>query len=55
MNLGDLVKVHEKGRSVFTIVAIDEDEGRAVIESAVDAPGKYPFPAPLAGLVRVEQ
>lgn len=55
MNIGDLVRGHEKGRSVFTIVAIDEDEGTAVIESSVDAPGKYPFPAPLAGLVRVER
>lgn len=55
MKQGDLVKVHEKGRSVFTIVTVDEDEGTAVIESVVDAPGKYPFQAPLVSLVPAEQ
>ncbi|WP_404316433.1 hypothetical protein [Prescottella equi] len=55
MKQGDLVRLTEKGRSVFTVVAIDEGEGTAVIESAVDAPGKYPFPTPLTSLVPAEQ
>lgn len=41
MKPGDLVKVHKDGVSVFTVISIDEEDGTALIESAVDAPGKY--------------
>ena len=47
---GDLVKVHPDGTSVFAIVSIEED-GRAIIESAVDRPGKYPWSVSLSELV----
>ncbi|MFD6677618.1 hypothetical protein ACFWDA_25070 [Rhodococcus zopfii] len=50
MTPGDLVKVHPDGTSVFAIVSIEED-GRAIIESAVDSPGKYPWSVPLSELV----
>lgn len=52
MQSGDHVKVHADGVSVFAIVSIDEDE--AVIESVVDAPGRYPWATKLAYLVPVE-
>ncbi|MEE2061559.1 hypothetical protein [Rhodococcus artemisiae] len=55
MKPGDLVKVHKDGFSVFTVLRIDEEDGTALVESAVDAPGKYPWPTPLGSLVPVEQ
>ncbi|WP_176741970.1 hypothetical protein [Rhodococcus sp. 1139] len=51
MKQGDQVRIGTGGVSVFTIVSVDEDAHSAIIESSVDAPGKYPFPAKLANLV----
>lgn len=53
MQQGDHVRIGTEGVSVFTIVSVDEDAHTAIIESTADAPGKYPFPAKLAGLVPV--
>jgi hypothetical protein len=33
--------VHPEGKSVFTILSLDDD--RALIESTSEAPGRYPF------------
>lgn len=51
MQRGDQVRIGTAGVSVFTIVSVDEDARTAVIESSMDAPGKYPFPTKLANLV----
>ncbi len=51
MQQGDQVRIGTGGVSVFTIVSVDEDVRTAVIESSVDAPGKYPFPVKLDNLV----
>ena len=53
MQQGDQVRIGTEGVSVFTIVSVDEDAHSAIIESSVDAPGKYPFPAKLYILVPV--
>lgn len=50
MKVGDRVKLVRGGVSVFVILEIDGDH--AIVESLVDAPGKYPFQRPLASLVR---
>ncbi|MFD7010342.1 MULTISPECIES: hypothetical protein [Rhodococcus] len=52
LNVGDKVKVHAEGTSVFTIVSIDGDE--ALIESVLGAPGTYPFHCTLERLVPFE-
>ena len=43
MQQSDEVRIGTEGVSVFTIVSVDEDAHSAIIESSVDAPGKYPF------------
>lgn len=53
MQQGDQVRIGAEGVSVFTIVSIDEDAHSAIIESAADAPGKYPFRARLANIAPV--
>ena len=53
MQQGDQVRSGTGGVSVFMIVSVDEDAQSAIIESAADAPGKYPFPVKLANLVPV--
>ncbi|WP_181447647.1 MULTISPECIES: hypothetical protein [unclassified Rhodococcus (in: high G+C Gram-positive bacteria)] len=53
MQQGDHVRIGTGGVSVFTIVSVDDDAHTAIIESSVDAPGKYPFPVKLANLVPV--
>ncbi|MDF3312170.1 hypothetical protein P3H15_45195 [Rhodococcus sp. T2V] len=52
LKVGDKVKVHAEGTSVFTIVSIDGNE--ALIESITSAPGTYPFHCKLERLVPVE-
>ncbi|MDV7090523.1 hypothetical protein GXW84_19365 [Rhodococcus sp. IEGM 248] len=52
LKVGDKVKVHAEGTSVFTIVSIDGDE--ALIESVLSTPGTYPFHCKLERLVPVE-
>ncbi|WP_370334024.1 hypothetical protein [Rhodococcus qingshengii] len=47
------MRIGTEGVSVFTIVSVDEAAHTAIIESTADAPGKYPFPSKLAGLVPV--
>lgn len=41
LKIGDHVRLHPKGKSVFSIVSIDND--RAVVESDDPAAGRYPF------------
>ncbi|WP_213575662.1 hypothetical protein [Rhodococcus sp. USK13] len=41
MKVGDRVLVHPEGKSVFTILSLEDD--RALIESTSEAPGRYPF------------
>lgn len=43
MKPGDIVKIGAGGVSRFVVVSVDDESGSAVIESAVDAPGRYPF------------
>lgn len=54
MKIGDKVRMRPAGASVFEVVSIDEAEQTAVIESVVDAPGRYPFPVRLADLLGAE-
>lgn len=42
MQKGDRVRIGRAGASIFEVVEVD-GEGRVVIESAIDAPGNYPF------------
>ncbi|WP_459963984.1 hypothetical protein [Nocardia sp. IFM 10818] len=50
VKVGDKVRIGPAGVSVFRVLEFD-DEGRAVIESVTDAPGRYPFPMPVRDLV----
>ena len=52
MQVGDRVKLHRRGVSVFRIVAIDGDNATVLAEG--DAPGAYEFPTPRAGLVAAD-
>ncbi|MBF6422591.1 hypothetical protein IU436_28370 [Nocardia farcinica] len=55
MQVGDLVRVTANGVSVLRIVEIDG--ATAIVEAAdlpEDAPGRYPYPLPLAYLVPAE-
>jgi hypothetical protein len=52
VQIGDHVRLHRDGISLFTVVAIEE--GRGVVEALDDAPGKYPFSCSLASLVPVD-
>ncbi|MEU4841706.1 hypothetical protein [Nocardia testacea] len=53
MKVGDRVLLVAGGQSVFEVLEVDGD--RAVVESVqVDAPGRYPFSAPLSALVPVD-
>ena len=52
MRVGDHVKIHRDGKSVFVIAAIED--GRGVVEAVGDAPGKYPFSCDLGSLVPTE-
>ncbi|WP_245564253.1 hypothetical protein [Nocardia testacea] len=55
LEVGDQVRIGESGESVFVVLEVDSDEGRAVIESVDDsAAGRYPFSMPLGALVRVD-
>ncbi|MGV9668404.1 hypothetical protein [Nocardia niigatensis] len=50
VNVGDRVLLVAGGASVFEVREIDGDT--ALVESIeTEAPGRYPFPARLAGLV----
>ncbi|MGM5069095.1 hypothetical protein EU244_030125 [Rhodococcus qingshengii] len=51
MQVGDHVRIHTTGKSVFSIVEIDEASGKAIVESVTDAPGKHPWPTDLTNLV----
>ena len=53
MQVGDRVKLHRRGVSVFLIVAIDGDQTSVFSERKV--PGAYEFRTPLAGLVRADE
>ena len=50
--VGDHVKIHRHGKSIFVITAIED--GRGLIEAVGGAPGKYPFSCDLASLVPAE-
>ena len=52
LEIGDKVKVHAEGTSVFTILSIDGDD--VLIESVFNARGTYLFHAQLARLDPVE-
>ena len=54
IKIGDHVRIHRDGTSVFVVTAIDEEEGRGLIEALDDAPGKYAFTSSLASLVPVD-
>ena len=49
IQIGSRVKIHRDGVSIFHVVAIDE--GRVVVESVADAPGRYEFSLPAASVV----
>ena len=53
VQVGDHVRIHRDGKSVFVVAAI-EDDGRGLVEALGDAPGKYPFSCRLASLVPAE-
>lgn len=42
MQIGEVVRIRPAGASLFTITGFN-DEGRPVIESVADVPGRYPF------------
>jgi hypothetical protein len=50
--VGDRVKIHRHGTSIFVITAIED--GRGLIEALGDSAGKYPFTCDLASLVPVD-
>jgi hypothetical protein len=52
VQVGDHVKIHQDGRSIFLVAAIED--GRGLVEALGDAPGKYPFSCSLASLVPVD-
>ncbi|MFI2230915.1 hypothetical protein [Nocardia testacea] len=54
IEVGDTVRIGESGGLTFVVREIDVDEGRAVIEATVDAPGRYPFSLPVTALTRAE-
>ncbi|MFJ2834626.1 hypothetical protein ACIO52_04620 [Nocardia sp. NPDC087230] len=49
MEVGDLVRIRPAGTSQFRVLEITE--GRALIESTLDAPGRYPFSLRLSELM----
>ncbi|MGV9870692.1 hypothetical protein [Rhodococcus koreensis] len=49
MKIGDRVLVHPEGKSIFDVLTIEDDH--ALIESIIDAPGKFPFSIPVKFLV----
>lgn len=52
MQPGDRVRLRPGGVSVFTVLAVDTETGRATIQAVHDtAPGMYPFDCPVADLV----
>ncbi|WP_185981851.1 hypothetical protein [Skermania sp. ID1734] len=53
MQVGDRVKLHARGVSVFLIVAIDE--GQASVLSERKVPGAYEFHTPMDGLVLADE
>jgi hypothetical protein len=57
LQVGSRVKLVEGGASVFRIVEMeaDGDPTHAMVEAEGDAPGIYPFPAPIQSLVPVEE
>ena len=55
MKVGDLVKVHPCGKSVFTVIEVDEGSGTAFIEAVEDSPGRYPWTALLSELVPADE
>ena len=52
MNIGDRVLLHPQGKSTFAILSIEDDH--ALIESVIDAPGKFPFSVAVKFLVPAE-
>ncbi|QSE88034.1 hypothetical protein JWS13_05085 (plasmid) [Rhodococcus pseudokoreensis] len=52
LEIGDKVKVHSEGTSVFTTHEHCGDD--ALVESVLSAPGTYPFHTKLDRLVPVE-
>ncbi|MGV9823367.1 hypothetical protein [Nocardia xishanensis] len=53
LRVGDRVRIGTTGVSVFAVVEIPDPE-HAVIESVVEAPGRYPFEMRAVDLVRVD-
>jgi hypothetical protein len=52
VQVGDRVKIHRDGKSVFLVASVDD--GRGVVEAVGSAPGIYPFSCDLASLVLVD-
>jgi hypothetical protein len=48
MEVDDLVRIGAGGISQFRVLEIDEE--RALIETTLDCPGKYPFSLPFSAL-----
>lgn len=41
LKVGDRVLLHPEGKSVFSILSLEDEH--ALIESTIEAPGKFPF------------
>jgi hypothetical protein len=52
LQVGDQVRIHQNGRSIFVVAAIED--GRGLVEALGDAPGKYQFSCRLESLVLVD-
>ena len=52
IQVGELVKIHHEGSSVFTVQELRED-GRALVEAVEDVAGRYPFTVDASALVTV--
>lgn len=53
MQVGDHVKIPDR-TSIFAVLALGQDDGRALVEAVLDAPGKCPFSCDLTSLVLVD-
>lgn len=47
--IGHKVLLHPEGKSTFTVLSVEEED--ALVESVIDAPGKFPFRVPVKFLV----
>ncbi|MFH5211735.1 hypothetical protein [Antrihabitans spumae] len=50
IQVGELVKIHHEGSSVFAVQELRED-GRALVEAVDDVAGRYPFTVNTSALV----